>query len=53
MIWLFGLEVCEVLAAWPGIKAALPAGEGEVLTTGPPEMSHPILIEVPFLIYQD
>ena len=53
MIWLFGLVVCEILAAWPGIKPALPAVKGEVLTTGPLEKSHPILIEVPFLMYQD
>ena len=36
MVWLFGLEACEILAPQPGFKPAPPALEGEVLSTGPP-----------------
>ena len=32
MFWFFGHEACEILAPQP----ALPALEGEMLTTGPP-----------------
>ena len=32
----FGHEAYGILAPWAGIKATLPALEGEVLTTGPP-----------------
>ena len=36
MFWFFGYEACGILAPRPGIKPALPALEGEVLTTGLP-----------------
>ena len=39
MFWFFGLGACEILAPWPGIEPTVPALEGEVLTTGPPETS--------------
>ena len=39
MLWIFGPEACEILAPWPRIEPALPALEGEVLTTGPPGKS--------------
>ena len=32
----FGHEACEILVPWPGIEPALPALDGEALTTGPP-----------------
>ena len=35
MFWFFGLEACEILFPHPGIKPALPALEGQTLTTGP------------------
>ena len=35
-LWFFGCEACGILARPPGIKPALPALEGEVLTTGSP-----------------
>ena len=38
-ILLFWLEVCGILAYQAGIKPTLPASEGKVLTTGPPEKS--------------
>ena len=38
----FGHEACGILAPWPGIEPALPALEGEVLTTGPPGKSREI-----------
>ena len=34
ILWVFGHEVCGILALWPGIKPTLLALEGEVLTTG-------------------
>ena len=39
MFWLFGCEVRGILVPWPGIEPALPALEGEALTTGPPGKS--------------
>ena len=39
--WFFGYEVCGILARRPGIKSALPALEGEVLTPEPPGKSLP------------
>ena len=36
---LFCLKACGILAAGLGIKSALPALEGKVLSTGPPEKS--------------
>ena len=39
MFWFFGQEGCGSLAPWPGIKPALLAVEGEVLTTEPPRKS--------------
>ena len=39
MFWIFGCEACGILAPQPGIEPALPALEGKVLTTGPPEKS--------------
>ena len=33
MFWLFGQEACGILATPPGTEPALPALEGEVLTT--------------------
>ena len=42
MFWLFGHEECGILAPRPGIKPALPAMEGEVLTAGPPGKSRKI-----------
>ena len=39
MFWFFRHKICEILAPWPGIEAAPPALEDEVLTTGPPEKS--------------
>ena len=36
MFWCFGHEACGILAPRPGIEPALPAVEGEVLTTGLP-----------------
>ena len=53
MFWFFGHVTYGILGPLPEVKPAPSALEGEVLTTGPPEKSHPILIEVPFLIYQD
>ena len=34
--FFFGCEACGILAPHPGFKPALPALEGEVLTTEPP-----------------
>ena len=39
MFWFFGLKACGILAPWSGIEPALPALEGEVLTTGQPGKS--------------
>ena len=39
MFWFFGCKGCGILAPPPGIEPALPALEGEVLTTGPPGKS--------------
>ena len=39
MFWVFGHEVCGILAPQPGIEPAPPALEDEVLTTGPPGKS--------------
>ena len=39
MFWFFGREACGILAPRPGIKPALPALEGKVLTTGLPGKS--------------
>ena len=36
MFWFFGIKACGNLAPQPGIKPALPALEGDVLTTGLP-----------------
>ena len=36
MFQVFGHEACGILASQPGIKPALPALEGDVLTTGLP-----------------
>ena len=36
MFWFFGPEACGILATWAGFEPALPATEGEILTTGPP-----------------
>ena len=33
MCWLFGQEICGILAPQPGIEPAPPALEGEILTT--------------------
>ena len=43
MFWLFGHEASGILAPRPGIEPALPALEGEVLTTRPPEKSLDLL----------
>ena len=40
MLCFFGHKACGILAPQPGSKPALPALEGEVLTTGPPGKSH-------------
>ena len=40
MFWFFGHEACGILVPQPEIEPALPALEGEVLTTGPPGKSH-------------
>ena len=39
MFWFVGHEACEIFASQPGIKPTLPALEGRVLATGPPEKS--------------
>ena len=42
LFWIFGCEVCGILAPWPGVKPALPAAgiiECAVPTAGPPEKS--------------
>ena len=39
MFWVFGPEVCEILASWPGIKPTPFALEGKVLATGLPGWS--------------
>ena len=39
VFWFFGCKACGILAPQPGIEPALPALEGEVLTTGPPGKS--------------
>ena len=36
MFWIFGPKACGISAPQPRIRPALPAWEGEVLTTGPP-----------------
>ena len=41
--WFFGREACGILAPWPEIEPATPALEGEVLTTGPPGKSLPLI----------
>ena len=38
-IWFFGHGACGILAPQPGIEPALPALEGNILTTGPPGKS--------------
>ena len=43
MFGFFGPEACGILAPRPGIEPAPPELEGEVLTTGPPGKSPPIL----------
>ena len=43
MFCFFGREACGILAPRPGIEPALPALEGEVLTTRPPEKSLDLL----------
>ena len=37
-ICFFGQEACGILPPCPGIKPTFPALEGEILTTGPPEV---------------
>ena len=39
-VLFFGYETYGILAAQPGIEPASPALEDEVLTTGPPGLSH-------------
>ena len=39
MFWCFGRQACGILAPRPGMEPALPALEGEVLTTGRPGKS--------------
>ena len=39
MFWFFGPKACGILVPWPGIEQALPALEGEVLTTVSPGKS--------------
>ena len=34
MLWVFGPKTRGILATWLGIEPAIPALEGEVLTTG-------------------
>ena len=36
MFWFFDSKACGILASWPGYEPALPALEGDVLTTEPP-----------------
>ena len=36
MFWFFKHKACGILAPQPGIEPALPALEGDFLTTGPP-----------------
>ena len=43
-VFCFCLEVCGILAPQTGLKAASPALEGEVLSTGPPGKSIPAII---------
>ena len=43
MFWSFGCETYGILIPWPGIDSAPFVLESEVLTTGPPGMSLPVL----------
>lgn len=43
MFWFFGPEACGILGPPPGMEPSLPALEGKVLTTGPPEKSAVLL----------
>ena len=45
MFWFFGQEACGILASQTGLEPALPALEGEMLTTGPPRKSLEALFE--------
>ena len=39
MFWFFDYKACVILTPQPGTKPKPPEFKGEVLTTGPPEMS--------------
>ena len=46
---IFGHEIHEILASWPGIKPTRPALEGKVLTIGLPGKSYRLLCNWTFL----
>ena len=46
MFWFFGQEACGILALRPGMVPTSSALEGEVLATGPPGKSQPIIASV-------
>ena len=46
MFQFFICKACGILAPWTGIESALPAPEGEILTTGPPGKSLPLFLEM-------
>ena len=50
MFWFFDHKACGILAPWPGIEPALPALEGEVLTTGPPGKYQELILEHIFCV---
>ena len=39
IFWVFGPELCGILAPWSEVKPVPPALEGDFLTTGPPAKS--------------
>ena len=44
MFWIFGPKACEILAAQPGVESAPLTLEGNILTTGLPEVPEPQLL---------